>query len=230
MLQNQPQRGKLPKTIVMLSGGMDSAVALAEAVKKYGHEQVWAVTFDYGQRHIRELDAVSKLVNHYDVGWKYFPIDLTKIGGSSLTDTKIEVPDLESDIRPQEVAMTYVPMRNTIFLAICAAYAEVLGCETIYTGFNWIDSGGYPDTTQIYVDVMNLMLAIGSRDQPKIVAPLVKMTKAQIVQRGEELKVPWQITWSCYKGLAKPCGICNACVQREKGFREAGVEDPLEVI
>jgi len=215
------------KCIVMLSGGMDSAVALAEAVKKFGKHQVYAITFDYGQRHDREMKAAQQLAQWYGVHHGVFKVNLRQIGGSSLTDSKIAVPDVETDQRPDEVALTYVPMRNTIFLSICAAYAEVLGCQYIYTGFNWIDSGGYPDTREEYVAVMNALLVLSSRDKPQIVAPLVRMTKSDIVRRGEHLNVPWQLTWSCYKGEDKPCGKCNACVQREKGFREAGVVDPV---
>ena len=217
------------KCMVMLSGGMDSAVALADAVSKFGRHNVIAVTFEYGQRHRKETDAAKALAEHFGIADHIvFMVNLQQIGGSSLTDKDIEVPDVKNDLRPNEVAVTYVPMRNTIFLSICAAYAEVYGCSLIYTGFNWIDSGGYPDTTEEYIEAFDMLLQIGSRDKPLIYAPLVKMTKADIVRHGERLHVPWEKTWSCYKGLMHPCGKCNACVQRAKGFKEAQVIDPLE--
>lgn len=214
----------------MLSGGMDSAVTLATAVRKYGSENVLAVTFDYGQRHEKEIQAALDLVKHYKVGHKEVRIDLGQIGGSALTDENINIPEFSQDEDVWErtgTALTYVPMRNTIFLSICAAIAEVIGAKEIYTGFNYIDSGGYPDTRPDYVDAMNIAFALGSRDKPKIVAPLIELTKRQIVDVGESLEVPWRLTWSCYEGKERPCGKCNACVQRAKGFNEAGVADPL---
>lgn len=212
------------KTIVVLSGGMDSAVTLAIAVKNFGKDDVIALTFDYGQRHEREMDAALSLTKHFGVKHIVFEVPLWKIGGSSLTDNTINVPDQQEN---GKVTSTYVPMRNTIFIALAAAYAEVLGCKHIFVGFNYIDSGRYPDTTYSYVDVANSLLAIGSRDSPVVEAPLVRLTKAQIVQEGEKLNVPWDLSWSCYKGGYIPCGSCSACVQRAKGFLGAGVKDPL---
>lgn len=214
------------KAIVMLSGGMDSAVTLALAVRKHGAEEILAVTFDYGQRHDREIKAALALVEHFGVGHKEVRIDLGQIGGSSLTDDRIEVPEFKEDEKV-EVTSTYVPMRNTIFIALSAAIAEVIGAKYIYTGFNHIDSGGYPDTRPGYVMKMNDALALGSRDKPYVTAPLIEMTKADIVRKGEELGIPWEITWACYEGGEKPCGKCNACVQRAKGFNEARITDPL---
>jgi len=218
------------KAIVMLSGGMDSAVTLALAVRKHGADEVLAVTFDYGQRHDREIKAALALVKHFNVGHREVRIDLGQIGGSALTDDRFDVPEHKEDEdiwKKTGSALTYVPMRNTIFIALAAAMAEVIGAKEIYTGFNYIDSGGYPDTRPEYVKAMNAALALGSRDKPKVIVPLIEDTKRDIVLRGVALGIPWEVTWACYEGKDKPCGKCNACVQRKKGFDEAGVWDPL---
>jgi len=216
------------KAIVILSGGMDSAVVLAHACSMYESKHVVALTFDYGQRHVKEINAAKDLARFYNVEHIIFAVDLTQIGGSALTDKSISVPEFKKDLRKSDhVALSYVPMRNTIFIAIAAAFAEVLGIQEIYTGFNWIDSGGYPDTRKSYVNAINRMLSIGSRDQPKVFTPLIHMTKVQIVKYGEQLHVPWHLSWSCYEGNQHPCGKCNACIQREKGFRGANVNDPV---
>jgi len=218
------------KAVVLLSGGMDSATTLALAVKEYGPEEVLAIIFDYGQLHAKELVAALALASHYNVKHKKIIINLRQIGGSALTASNIPVPKFEEDEDVWErtgSALTYVPMRNTIFIALAAAVAETIGAYEIWTGFNFIDSGGYPDTRPEYVEAINEVLRVGSRDKPKVVAPLINLTKAQIVELGQRLHVPWELTWSCYKGGVHPCGECNACVQRRKGFQEAHVKDPL---
>jgi len=215
------------QVIVILSGGMDSATTLAYAIHVWEKENVIALTFNYGQRHVKEMKAAADLANHYGVRQIVHRMDLRQIGGSALTD-EISVPDSTQDVAEQGVALTYVPMRNTIFLAIAAAYAEVLRCEYIYIGVNCIDSGGYPDTRPEFIRVMNALLMAGSRDKPTVVAPYITSTKANIVKEGEGLHVPWEKTWSCYEGLETPCGRCNACIQRRKGFIEARIVDPLD--
>ena len=227
----------MSKGLVILSGGMDSAAVLAHAVAELGAENVFALTFDYGQRHIKEMNAAKALAKHYKVKHKVFKIDLTQIGGSSLTDKEIDVPDFEKDKDVWEqthVALTYVPMRNTIFIAIASAFCEVLMYSRIYTGFNFIDSGGYPDTTPEYVELMNRLLRgftgkVKENFYPTIHTPLIRMTKAQIVTFGSSLRVPWHKTWSCYNGDKMPCGTCNACVQRAKGFDDVGLTDPVTI-
>jgi 7-cyano-7-deazaguanine synthase len=222
----------MSKGIVVLSGGMDSAVTLAHAVKELGKENVMALTFNYGQRHIKEMNAAKALAQYYKVEHIIFNIDLTQIGGSSLTDAKIDVPEFEKDEdvwKKTHVALTYVPMRNTIFIAIASAYCEALKYPRIYTGFNYIDSGGYPDTTLEYVETINKLLRNHTDFRPTLHAPLIRMTKAQIVTFGSSLRVPWHITWSCYEGNELPCGKCNACVQRAKGFDEVGLVDPVTI-
>lgn len=218
------------KVLVVLSGGMDSAVTLAFAADQYSPENVVALTFNYGQRHLKEMDAAKKLARHYNVPHRIFKLPLTDIGGSALTDEAIDVPEFVRDEQAMartHIALTYVPFRNTIFTTIAVAFAEVLGCDLILTGFNYIDSGGYPDTTPNYLEALNTVIARGSRDKPKVAAPLIMMTKKQIVELGQQLGVPWELTWSCYEGDEHPCGKCNACVQREKGFKEANIKDPL---
>jgi 7-cyano-7-deazaguanine synthase len=221
---------KRNKAIVILSGGMDSATALAYAVSIHGAKNVYALTFDYGQRHAKEMKAAAALAGHYEVKHLTFRIFLDQIGGSALTDKNIPVPEFKADEdvwKRTKVALSYVPFRNTIFVSIAVAYAEALGCKYIYTGFNYIDSGGYPDTRPDYLDALNRLITLGSRDKPTVIAPLITMTKKEIVQFGETLGVPWRLTWSCYEGKDRPCGKCNACIQRAKGFAEANVRDPL---
>jgi len=215
------------KAIVMLSGGMDSAVTLALAVRKHGADEVLAVTFDYGQRHDKEIKSALALVKHFGVGHREVRIDLGQIRGSALTDDSIDVPEFKEG--EKGITSTYVPMRNTIFIALAAAMAEVIGAKYIYTGFNHIDSGGYPDTRPDYVTAMNVALKLGSRDAPVVKAPLIEDTKRDIDLRGVALGIPWGVTWACYEGKERPCGKCNACVQRKKGFDEAGVVDPLAI-
>ena len=223
--------GNKSKCIVILSGGMDSATTLAYAVRKHGSENTIALTFDYGQRHLKEMQAAATLCAHYKVKQIVFRVFLEAIGGSALTDKAIQVPAFKTDEdawKQTHVALTYVPFRNTIFCAIAVAYSEALGCKYIYTGFNYIDSGGYPDTRPEYLDALNRLIKLGSRDKPTVIAPLITMTKKEIVQFGETLGVPWRLTWSCYQGKERPCGKCNACIQRRKGFEQANVVDPLE--
>ena len=218
------------RAIVILSGGMDSAAVLGYVVNFHGAKNVYALTFDYGQRHIKEMKAAEELAKHYGVKHIIFRCDLGQIGGSALTNKDIAVPEFEKDEdiwKKTGSALTYVPMRNTIFVSVAAAFAEVLGCSWIYTGFNYIDSGGYPDTRPEYVAAMNALLRVGSRDQPVLSTPLIMYTKKEIVDFGRGYNVPWEKTWSCYEGGEKPCGKCNACIQRAKGFSEAGVVDPL---
>lgn len=232
-MQSLEAKRKLPKVhraIVILSGGMDSACALAYACDNHTNDEVIAITFSYGQRHKKEMEAAKALVAHYNVKHIIFKLGLQQIGGSSLTDPDIDVPDqdIDEDVwKRDHVALTYVPMRNTIFIAIAAAFAEVYGSNIIYTGFNYIDSGGYPDTRPEYVEAMNKVLKLGSAQHPIIYSPLLYFDKTEIVRFGQRYNVPWEKTWSCYTGLEMPCGTCNACVQRKKGFDNAEVCDPL---
>lgn len=221
------------KVIVLASGGLDSTTALAMAVEK--GEEVYAVSFDYGQRHRVELECAKQVAGYYEVKHKIIRVDLRQIGGSALTD-EIAVP---KDRTPGEMASrvppTYVPARNTIFLSFALAIAEVISSPVIYIGANVLDYSGYPDCRPEYLKAFetmaNLALDTKTKNIPplEIRAPLLFMSKADIVRRGDQLKVPFHLTHSCYDPLHSGygCGRCDSCLLRKKGFAEAGVVDPI---
>jgi 7-cyano-7-deazaguanine synthase len=221
------------KAVCLLSGGMDSAVSAAIA-KAEGYDII-PVTVQYKQRHIRELESAKKLVRYFGFKeHKIFNIDLKQIGGSALTD-KMKVPENKSlaKIRERKIPVTYVPARNTIFLSIALAYAEVVGAESIFIGVNHMDSSGYPDCRPEYLkrfqEMANVATKAAVEGRPiRIDAPLLEMTKADIVKKGAELHVPFELTWSCYQGGKRACGVCDSCTLRLAGFAEAGIVDPLE--
>jgi 7-cyano-7-deazaguanine synthase len=227
---------EMKKAVCLLSGGMDSAVATAIAKSRgYG---IYALTFQYKQRNIRELDKAKEMVRYFKIReHKNFKIDLRQIGGSAMTD-EIEVPTGKNikEIRERgEIPVTYVPARNTIFLSIALAYAEVSDAENIFTGVNSLDSSGYPDCRPEYMKRFQDLADVATKktvedNRIKIEAPLLKMTKADIVRKGMELKVPFELTWSCYNDGEKACGRCDSCTLRLEGFKEAGYEDPLEYV
>ena len=218
------------KAVVLLSGGLDSSTVLAIALEM-GYE-VHALSFDYGQRHSRELESAKKIAKYFNVPHKIIKIDLRQIGGSALTDN-IDVPERNMEEIEKEIPITYVPARNTILLSLALGYAEVIDADAIFYGANAIDYSGYPDCRPEYVEaferVANLGTKRGVEGKPiKIIAPIIHMTKAEIIKKGMELGVPYELTWSCYKGGEKACGKCDSCLLRLKGFMEAGYEDPLE--
>jgi len=218
--------------VVLVSGGMDSATALAMTIKE-GH-RVIALTFDYGQRHRRELDAAASIAKHFRVAdHRIVGIDLSAIGGSALTDERIRVPEQR---RIEEIGrgipITYVPARNTIFLSYAIGLAEATAAKSIVIAANQVDYSGYPDCRPEFYKAFQEVARLGTKrgvegDVIEIRTPLIRMSKADIVRRGEELGVPWELTWSCYVGGVKACGVCDSCQLRLKGFREAGVQDPL---
>jgi len=222
------------KAVVLLSGGLDSATVLAIA-KAEGYEP-YALSFDYGQRHAWELEAAKRVAASMSVAQhRIANIDLRVFGGSALTDD-IAVP---KGREPAEMAhgipITYVPARNTIFLSFALAWAEVLGAGDVFIGVNALDYSGYPDCRPEYVDAFEKMANLATkagvegRQHLKIHTPLIALTKAQIIARGVALGVDYSLTSSCYDpgpdGL--PCGQCDSCLLRQKGFSEAGIEDPL---
>lgn len=220
------------RAVVLLSGGMDSATALAIA-KSEGFEVI-ALTFDYGQRHRRELEAAQKAAKHLGVrDHRVVKLDLTAIGGSALTDERIKVPEQRSlEEIGQGIPPTYVPARNTILLSYALGLAEVAGAKAIYIAANHLDSSGYPDCRPEFYKAFQEVARLGTKrgvegDVIEVRTPLIEMSKADIVRKGEELGVPWKLTWSCYKGGERACGVCDSCQLRLKGFREAGVKDPL---
>ena len=218
--------------VVLVSGGMDSATALAMTIKE-GH-RVIALTFDYGQRHRRELDAAASIAKHFRVAdHRIVGIDLSAIGGSALTDERIRVPEQR---RIEEIGrgipITYVPARNTIFLSYAIGLAEATAAKSIVIAANQVDYSGYPDCRPEFYKAFQEVARLGTKrgvegDVIEIRTPLIRMSKADIVRRGDELGVPWELTWSCYLGGLKACGVCDSCQLRLKGFREAGVQDPL---
>jgi len=219
------------KAVVLLSGGLDSTTTLAIALND-GYD-VYPITFRYGQRHNREIESAKKICEYYNLKLKIVDINLREIGGSALTDN-IDVPKNRSLVEiSREIPVTYVPARNTIFLSIALGYAEVIDADRIYIGVNALDYSGYPDCRPEYIEEFNKLSKLatkrGVEGKPiEIVAPLIHMTKAEIIKKGMELNVPYELTWSCYEGGEKPCGKCDSCILRLKGFMEAGEKDPLE--
>lgn len=221
------------KAVVLLSGGLDSATTLALA-RSEGYE-AYALSFSYGQRHAWELESARKVAAAIGVAeHRIATIDLRVFGGSALTD-EIEVPKRRNtDEMSQGIPATYVPARNTIFLSFALAWAEVLGANDIYIGVNALDYSGYPDCRAEFIEAFermaNLATKAGVEGRQKLTvhAPLIAMSKAQIIRRGMELGVDYGLTSSCYDPSAtgEPCGQCDSCLLRAKGFYECGIGDP----
>lgn len=222
------------KAVVLLSGGLDSATALAIA-KSEGYE-VYALSFSYGQRHSWELKAAGSIARSLGVAdHRIATIDLRAFGGSALTD-EIEVPKGRAvDEMSHGIPITYVPARNTIFLSFALAWAEVLRCSDIFIGVNALDYSGYPDCRPEFIEsferTANLATKAGveGRQNLKIHTPLITLSKAEIIRRGIELGVDYGLTSSCYDPgpTGEPCGGCDSCLLRQKGFRENGISDPV---
>jgi 7-cyano-7-deazaguanine synthase len=221
------------KAVILLSGGLDSSVTLAMA--KEEDYELYPLSFDYGQRHGKELESARKIAEYYGLKeHKIMKIDLTQIGGSALTDKSISVPEKkELEDIGKDIPITYVPARNTILLSLAVGYAEVIFANAVFIGANALDYSGYPDCRPEYLEafqkVVQLGTKMGSEGKPiEIKYPLINMTKAQIIKEGANLKVPFYLTWSCYKGGDLACGKCDSCLLRLKGFREANITDPIE--
>jgi 7-cyano-7-deazaguanine synthase len=214
------------KAVVLVSGGLDSATALAVAQSE-GFE-CHGLAVDYGQRHRSELEAARRVCEAAGASLKILPLDLRLIGGSALTDD-IEVPETVTSGIP----VTYVPARNTIMLSLALAYAEVLQASDIYIGVNAVDYSGYPDCRPEYIEAYQRMARLATKAavegaETTIHTPLIELTKAQIIQRGTKLGVDYSRTVSCYQadGEGRACGRCDSCRIRREGFRAAGVPDP----
>ena len=224
----------MSKAIVLLSGGLDSTTVLAIAIDR-GYE-ISALTFNYGQRHDFEIDCAKDIAAHFNIKTHRIKnIDLGSIGGSALTDD-LDVPkDRDLDKMKSEVPITYVPARNTIFLSYALALAEVELAFNIFIGVNALDYSGYPDCRPEYIEAFQKMgrlatkSGIEEKEQLQIHTPLIEMTKSEIIQAGTALGVDYSITHSCYDPISKgkPCGRCDACYLRLKGFMEAKTVDPL---
>lgn len=218
--------------VVLLSGGMDSATALAVARRESA--RVDCLTVAYGQRHLREIRSARQLARHFGVRRHLIVrLPLGSLLRSALTDAHRPLPRSHGAGAPARIPATYVPARNTILLSIALGYAESVGAESIYIGANAVDYSGYPDCRPEYFRAFERLARLATRAgverglSIRIRAPLLRLSKAKIVRLGERLGVPWSLTWSCYAGGRRPCGRCDACGLRALGFAAAGIPDPL---
>jgi len=216
----------MSKVLVLLSGGMDSAVVLGKVVNAYGAENVVALNMFYGQRHTREIECAKDIAKHYDV--KLMEMDISSafagISSALLSHSSIEIED---DQDKNKVGSTYVPGRNSIFLSIAAGIADSIGAEFVYYGAHADDHSGYPDCTTAFVEKMTEALIEGTDNGVRIQAPFVKYHKSQIVKDGIAIGVPFEMTHSCYRGEYPACGTCPTCQLRLEAFKEAGQIDPI---
>lgn len=221
------------KAVILLSGGLDSSTVLYKALAD-GCEG-YAISFDYQQRHRKELDSareVAKLAGV--VEHQIVKFDLTQWGGSALTDDSIDLPQERSlEEMSENIPITYVPARNTIFLSFALSYAESIAAKRVYIGVNALDYSGYPDCRLDYIQAMQDVFRLGTKQgregKPiQIVTPLIDLKKTQIIQLGNQLGVPWELTWSCYTGGDLACGVCDSCRLRLAAFNELGLTDPVK--
>lgn len=214
-------------SIVLASGGMDSCVTTAIAAQ---HGEMAMLHINYGQRtEKRELKAFNDIADFYKVE-KRLVVNighLAQIGGSSLTDPKMEVT--QADLKSKEIPTSYVPFRNTHLVAIAVSWAEVIGANKIFVGAVSEDSSGYPDCRPEYYKAYNKLIEVGTKPDThiKIETPIIHLRKNEIIELGMELKAPLNLSWSCYQGEDKACGICDSCALRLRGFAEAGIIDPI---
>jgi len=216
----------MSKVLVLLSGGMDSMVCLYIAKKE--NEEVEAVTFDYGQKHSKELYSARAIAKEANVPLKAIYVDFRQVGGSALTDENLKLPldNTYEEIIKGSQPVSYVPNRNMILIAIAAAEAETQDIHKIYYGANAIDYSGYWDCRLEFIQQINELF----KTNPfgiTVRTPLINMTKKEIINKGFGLGTPFELSWSCYSGKDKPCGVCDSCVLRAHGFREAKKIDPL---
>ncbi len=222
----------MSRSVILLSGGMDSATVLAIAGSR--GETCFALSFDYGQRHTAELNAASAIAARAGVAeHRTVCIDLGQLGGSALTDSSIDVPEAGG----QGIPVTYVPARNTVFLSLGLAWAEVLKADKIYAGVNAVDYSGYPDCRPEYIDAFQAMANLATKrtvegEKLLIAAPLIHLSKGEIIRLGMSLGVDYGLTVSCYSAtdVGAACGHCDACQLRRAGFIEAGVPDPTRYV
>jgi 7-cyano-7-deazaguanine synthase len=220
------------KAVILLSGGLDSSTVLYQA-KADGYE-CYAISFDYQQRHRRELQSAHLVAQTAGVReHQVVNFDLRQWGGSALTDNAINLPQERSlGEMAENIPITYVPARNTIFLSFALGYAEAIAAERVYIGVNALDYSGYPDCRPDYIQAMQAVFRLGTKQgregqEIKIVAPLIDLKKTEIIQLGNQLGVPWDLTWSCYAGGNVACGVCDSCLLRLAAFGELGLQDPV---
>lgn len=225
---------KNQKSLVLLSGGMDSAVCLAMAVQKYGNENVIALNSFYGQKHDKEIQCARKLAKFYHV--KYLEVNLSEImkysNCSLLKSSTEDIPEgeyAEQKRNKNKPVSTYVPFRNGLLVSVASSIANSFEASCIYLGIHQDDIAGdaYPDCSVAFYEAMNKAVTLGTNGQVCIDAPFVKYKKSDIVRKGNQLNVPFEMTWSCYKGDKSPCGKCGTCIDRQKAFEENGLTDPL---
>ena len=229
----------MKKAIVIYSGGLDSTTCLFWALDEF--DEVHTITFYYAQRHSIEIDyskktlKIAEQIKDKKVYAHYFDIDLSQIGGSALTDPSIEVPTNRSDKEIENsIPITYVPFRNGVFLSITAAMAERYGIENIIGGWNMLDYSGYPDCRDEFLNTFEKAINLGTKagvegKRFKILTPLIRMKKSEIILFGKKHNADYSYSYSCYNGEEIPCGKCDSCILRAKGFKEAGLEDDFLV-
>lgn len=221
------------KALVLFSGGVDSTTCLAMAIDKYGKDKVVALSISYGQKHVKEIEASDKIAEYYGV--EHISIDLSKIfeysDCSLLSSSDKEIPKdtYENQLKGTGglPVSTYVPFRNGLFLSSAAAIALSKNCDVIYYGAHGDDAAGnaYPDCSEEFNRAMGDAIYIGSGKQLRIYAPFVNKPKSDVVAEGLKLKVPYELTWSCYEGKDKPCGVCGTCIDRRKAFEANGIKE-----
>ena len=209
--------------VVLLSGGLDSTVC-AGLARAHGAELI-AVSFDYGQRHGIELERAREIARHYHAEHIEVRLDASRWGGSALTDASVEVP-AQGTVSEAVIPVTYVPARNTIFLSVALAIAEARAASAVVIGVNALDYSGYPDCRPEFINAFREVARLGTREGAEgrpieVLTPLIAMTKAEIVATGRRIGAPLELTWSCYAGGPDPCGECEACVLRRRGYEKA---------
>jgi 7-cyano-7-deazaguanine synthase len=222
----------MTKAVILLSGGLDSSTVLYQA--KADGCDCYAISFDYHQRHQRELISAKAIALSADaIAHQVISFDLGLWGGSALTDESLEIPsDRSLSEMGLNIPITYVPARNTIFLSFALAYAEAIAAQRVYIGVNALDYSGYPDCRSDYIQAMQQVFNLGTRqgregDAIVIHTPLIDLKKTDIIKLGNQLGVPWDKTWSCYVGGDLACGVCDSCQLRLAAFQELGLKDPL---
>ncbi len=227
MRMSSPNKKRTRSALVLLSGGLDSATTLYYALAEgYSCE---ALIFNYSQRHRREVKSAIAVAEAAGCRYRLVRLAMPETG-SALLDRSLNVPKDRVDF-VSEIPSTYVPARNIVFLSIAAAHAEALGAEAIFIGANAVDYSGYPDCRPEFYKAYQRVLAVGTKAgvegrRLRVKTPLIHKSKAQIIRLGRRLGVPYELTWSCYAGGRRPCGRCDSCLLRAKGFQQAGVVDP----
>jgi len=220
----------MKKAICLLSGGLDSTVSLYVA-RSEGYDPI-ALSIDYGQRHLKEVNAARSLTQQLTIPHYFSSVNMPW-KGSALLDSGIDLPeDRDEKTMSEDIPVTYVPGRNSVFLSMAMSCAEAEKAEAIFFGANVLDYSGYPDCRPEYVEAFGKAILRGTQAgvegrKIEVKTPLIKLTKKDIILWGQKLGVPFEMTWSCYAGGDKPCGACDSCILRAKGFREAGIPDPL---